>query len=59
MDSNNNRLLSAVGKFFKELFTQNIPIKIIALLFAVLLWGYVLTIENPEYIKVVRAVEIT
>lgn len=59
MDSNNNRLLSAVGKFFKELFTQNIPIKIIALLFAVLLWGYVLTIENPEYIKVVRDVEIT
>lgn len=55
----NKRLLSAVGAFFKKLLTENIPLKLIALLFAVLLWGYVLTIENPEYAKVVRDVEIT
>lgn len=57
--SKKKRLLSAIGSFFKDLFTKNIPIKAIALLFGLLLWGYVLTIENPEYTKVVRDVEIT
>lgn len=57
--TNKNRILSAVGSFFKDLFTKNIGLKIISLLFAFLLWAYVLTIENPEYAKVVRDVEIT
>ena len=53
------RILQRVGSFFKDFFTKNIPLKIISLLFAIMLWGYVLTIENPEYPKVVRDVEIT
>ena len=57
--SNKKRFLTAIGTFFKDLFTKNVPMKIIALLFAFLLWAYVLTIENPEYTKVVRDVEIT
>ena len=57
--ANKNRFLSAVGSFFKDLFTKNIGLKIISLLFAFLLWAYVLTIENPEYAKIVRDVEIT
>ena len=57
--ANKNRILSAVGSFFKDLFTKNIGLKIISLLFAFLLWAYVLTIENPEYTKIVRDVEIT
>ena len=57
--TNKKRLLSVIGTFFKELFTKNILLKVIALLFAFLLWGYVLTIENPEYVKVVRDVEIS
>ena len=57
--ANKNRILSAVGSFFKDLFTKNIGLKIISLLFAFLLWAYVLTIENPEYAKIVRDVEIT
>ena len=35
------------------------PLKVVALLFAVLLWGYVLAVENPEYTKRVRDVEIS
>ena len=53
------RFSEIAGRFFKDLFTKNIAIKIISLLFAFLLWGYVLTIENPEYTKVVRDVPIT
>ena len=56
--SGKKKVLSLVGNFFKDLFTKNLPLKGIALLFAFLLWGYVLTIENPEYTKTVRDVEI-
>ena len=59
MNNKKRPLLSAIGSFLKSFFTENISIKIIALLFAILLWGYVLTIENPEYVKIVRDVEIT
>ena len=59
MTDKSKRLLSTAGNFFKNLFTKNIALKIIALLFAFLLWAYVLTIENPEYAKVIRDVEIT
>ena len=52
------KFFSVLGRFFKELFTKNIFLKIVALLFALLLWGYVLSIENPEYTKRVRDVEI-
>ena len=52
------KFFSALGRFFKNVFTKNIPLKIVALLFAILLWGYVLAIENPEYTKRVRDVEI-
>lgn len=53
------KIFSAIGRFFKNLFTKNIALKISALLFALLLWGYVLTMENPEYVKRVRSVEVT
>ncbi len=53
------KFFSALGRFFKNLFTKNLTLKITAFLFALLLWGYVLAIENPEYLKRVRDVEIT
>ena len=53
------KFFSAFGRFLKDLFTKNIVLKITALLFAVLLWGYVLGIENPTYVKRVRDVEIS
>ncbi len=53
------KFFSALGRFFKNLFTKNIKLKVIALLFAILLWGYVLAVENPSYVKRVREVEIS
>lgn len=53
------KFFSALGRFLKDLFTKNLVLKITALLFAILLWGYVLGIENPKYVKRVRDVEIT
>lgn len=52
------KFFSALGRFIKNIFTKNILLKVVALLFALLLWGYVLSIENPEYTKRVRDVEI-
>ena len=52
------KFFSALGRFVKNIFTKNILLKVVALLFALLLWGYVLAIENPEYTKRVRDVEI-
>ena len=53
------KVFSALGQFFKNLFTKNIPLKIIALVFALLLWGYVLSEVKPKYVKRVYDVEIT
>ena len=53
------KFFSALGRFLKNIFTKNILLKIVALLFAVMLWGYVLSIENPEYTKRVRDIEIS
>lgn len=52
------KLFSALGQFFKRVFTKNIPIKIAALVFALLLWGYVLSEEKPRYVKRVTDVSI-
>lgn len=43
------RFLAAVKGFF----TTNLAVKIVALLFAVLLWGYVLTDQNPYRTKTI------
>ena len=52
------KFLSALGQFFKDFFTKNIILKIVVVLFAVLLWGFVIAEENPEYIKTVSGVTI-
>ena len=52
------KIFSALGRFFKNIFTKNIPLKIIALVFALLLWGYVLSEVKPRYVKRVPDVEI-
>lgn len=53
------RFRMSLGTFFKNLFTKNILLKVVSLVFAMLLWGYVITIENPDYIKTVSDVEIS
>ena len=52
------KFFSVLGKFFKDLFTKNVPIKIAALVFALLLWGYVLSEEKPKYTKRVSDIKI-
>ncbi len=50
-------------KSFKSLikgfFTKNVMIKIISLLFAMLLWGYVMMDQNPSRIKTVSDVAVS
>ena len=52
------KFFSAVGQFLKNLFTKNIPLKIIALVFALLLWGYVLSEVKPVYVKKLYGIEV-
>ena len=52
------KFFSALGQFVKNVFTKNIPLKIIALVFALLLWGYVLSEVKPKYVKRIYDVEI-
>ena len=52
------KFFSALGQFFKDLFTKNILLKVAALVFALLLWGYVLSEEKPKYTKRVSDVKI-
>ena len=46
------RILTAIKNFF----ITNLAVKIVALLFAVLLWGYVLTDQNPYRTKTITNV---
>ena len=46
----------ALLSFLKNLFTKNIAIKVVALLFATLLWGYVLTDQKPMRTRTVADV---
>ena len=43
----------------KNIFTKNIGIKIVALLFAVMLWGYVLADLNPYRVKVLHEISVS
>ncbi len=52
------KFFSALGRFFKNFFTKNIVLKIVVVLFAILLWGFVIAEENPEYTKRIYGVEI-
>lgn len=43
----------------KNPITRNAAPKLISLFFAVLLWVYVMDVENPDMLKVIRSVDIT
>ncbi len=55
MTSREKRKTAALASI-KNFFTKNVAIKVIALLFAMLLWGYVLTDQRPVRTKVVADV---
>lgn len=46
----------AALEFIKNVFTRNIAIKVVAFVFAMLLWGYVLTDQKPYRMKTVPEV---
>lgn len=50
---------SKVGTFFKNFFLKNVSIKIISLVFATVLWGVVLTVQNPNRIKVIENIPVS
>ena len=51
-NTKNNALLTHIKNFF----TRNIAIKIVSVVFATLLWGYVLTDQKPVRIKTIQNV---
>lgn len=53
------KFFAALGSGLKSLFTKNLGVKIIALLFAVLLWAYVLVAQNPVRSKTISNVSIS
>jgi hypothetical protein len=51
------KFFSALGQFLKNVFTRNILLKVVALVFALLLWGYVLSEAKPKYVK--RVIDVS
>lgn len=56
---NKNETGKKVGTFFKNLFLKNVGVKIVALFFATVLWGVVLTLQNPSRVKTIQNVPIS
>ncbi len=50
---------SKVGTFFKNFFLKNVSIKVISLVFATVLWGVVLTVQNPNRVKIIENVPVS
>lgn len=55
----NTNIGPALKSWLKNAFTTNIALKVISLIFAMLLWGYVLMDENPQRTKTISNVPIT
>ena len=47
------------GAFLKKLFLKNLGIKIASLVFATILWGVVLTVQNPNRVKPLTNVPVS
>ncbi|MBE5785629.1 MAG: hypothetical protein E7330_07525 [Clostridiales bacterium] len=53
-----NRYWEIIKRWIKNFFTKNIAIKVLSLVFAMLLWGYVLMTDNPERIKSISGIPV-
>ncbi len=49
----------AIKKWIKDFFTKSIALKIVSLVFAMLLWGYVLMTQDPIRVKTIQNVQVT
>ena len=54
-----NKVLLAVWNAIKTFFTTNLLIKIVSLVFAVILWGYVMTNVNPSRSKTLYGIPVS
>lgn len=59
MQENKSKFFSVLWEAIKKFCITNVAIKIVSLLFAMLLWGYVVTNINPGRIKVVENVRVS
>ncbi|MBQ4611513.1 MAG: hypothetical protein IJB30_07215 [Clostridia bacterium] len=55
----NNQLTAALLEKLKDFFTKNWPVKLISLVFAMLLWGYVMMETNPDRTKIITDVPVS
>jgi len=58
--ANKKENFSAMLKtLFRDFFTKRIALKVVSLIFAMLLWGYVLMMQDPVRIKTISNVSVT
>ncbi len=55
----NSEIAAALRGKLKDFFTKNWPVKLISLVFAMLLWGYVMMETNPERTKTITDVPVS
>ncbi|MDL2257651.1 hypothetical protein LJC42_00640 [Eubacteriales bacterium OttesenSCG-928-K08] len=55
----NERKRSRVGTFFRNLLLNNLGLKIMAIFFAMVVWGVVLTTQNPYRNKTIQNVPVS
>lgn len=59
MESNKKRFSATLEQWFKDFFTKSIALKIVSLVFAMILWGYVLMMQDPVRTKPIVNVPVT
>lgn len=55
----NKKIGTMIVDFLRKLFTKDLAFKILALLFAVMIWGLVMAVQNPERVKTVQDVNVS
>ena len=54
-----NDIGAIILNWLKGFFTKNLALKIVSLLFAMLIWGYVMVEVNPERVKTITDVPVS
>ena len=54
-----NEISAALTERLKDFFTKNWPVKLLSLVFAMLLWGYVMTETNPDRMKTIPDIPVS
>jgi len=59
MEKRDNKFTAAIKRLARQLFGRNLALKILSLVFAILLWGYVIAEINPMRTKLITNVPVT